>query len=670
MSQHALEVSGGTSALREQLLPTGAASSPTGGNSNGHPYSSRAASFSSASSSTTTVLVSPRGGTTINGADSASATAVYSGAGAAEFSATPAPAAAADGSPIYRVYPQRYWVLFLFCFVAFGQGLVWISLSPITKLSKEYYGISTATVDLLLNYGTILYVAAAPFASQFGSTPQGLRRMILLAAWLEALAALLRVVPELPGGIHDALHREGAAGGVTGAVVLLHIGAILNAVACPPVAVTCTKLSCVWFGERERTSVTALAVVANNAGTAAGMLFAPYLVSEANDMPKLMWLQLAYTFAGLVACLVYLPAMPPTHPSPAAAVMFERASAAAAATAAAGSAPTMATAGGEAAAQFSSSSSSSSVAAPAEAADLDFLPAARAILRNKDFVLMALSCGLAQGLLTTWCSVLSTILPDSYSQTTIGWFSFGSTFASIVGGVVMAFIAQRDSCRRRIKTFIVALLVIAMLSAALFASMLPSPFSSSSLIPASTPVLGTIITLLGWCIGSAYPLAFELAAEQSFPLPEAASGGVLSMWTNACGIALLFVAPSLSGSTMNAIFVATLVLCVVLAPLVRENYKRQDAEAKAKHDATAGAAATASNTAASATPFSSSSMDRLLTMNDDDTDDDAAGAVTPLRPPAASSAAAAGATLPDSLSALLAPPEGKSAPLFLPPAPV
>ena len=36
-----------------------------------------------------------------------------------------------NGTP-YRVYPVRWWVLYLFCLLAFGQSLIWITFSPVT----------------------------------------------------------------------------------------------------------------------------------------------------------------------------------------------------------------------------------------------------------------------------------------------------------------------------------------------------------------------------------------------------------------------------------------------------------------------------------------------------------------------------------------------------------
>lgn len=57
-----------------------------------------------------------------------------------------------DSSKEPKVYWSRWWVLFLFAFLAFNQSLIWITFSPITDITKAYYGISESSVDLMLNW--------------------------------------------------------------------------------------------------------------------------------------------------------------------------------------------------------------------------------------------------------------------------------------------------------------------------------------------------------------------------------------------------------------------------------------------------------------------------------------------------------------------------------------
>jgi len=109
--------------------------------------------------------------------------------------------------------------------------------------------MNIAEVDLLLNYGCVCYVVMAPFAVHWGTTPQGLKRLMQLAAWLQAAAVLLRLVPEISWW-RDSLFPH--------ARLFVHAAQCINAFACPPISVTVTKLSVVWFPDTERTRVTAI----------------------------------------------------------------------------------------------------------------------------------------------------------------------------------------------------------------------------------------------------------------------------------------------------------------------------------------------------------------------------------------------------------------------------
>jgi hypothetical protein len=140
---------------------------------------------------------------------------------------------------------------------------------------------------------------------------------------------------------------------------------------------------------------------------------------------------------------------------------------------------------------------------------------------------------------------------------------------------VTAFLAQQPYFRTRLKSMILALLCGALACAAAFSICLPSVVDASNILPDSIVALGIAITLLGWCIGAAYPLAFELAVEMLYPMSEAVTAGLLTIFMNGTGAALLFVAPSLSGSTMNAILVCVLLIPAALVGFIGEKYARQ-----------------------------------------------------------------------------------------------
>ena len=90
--------------------------------------------------------------------------------------------------------------------------------------------------------------------------------------------------------------------------------------------------------------------------------------------------------------------------------------------------------------------------------------------------------------------------------------------------------------------------------------------------------MGVSLTLLGLLVGATCPLAFEFAAELTFPLSESVSGSAISGLNNAASLLFLFVAPQVAGKTMNAIMLGTAVACTLLLLPVAESYARMDAE--------------------------------------------------------------------------------------------
>ena len=325
---------------------------------------------------------------------------------------------------------------------------------------RRYYNISEAQVDLLLNWGTIAYVASAPFVVRWGRTPEGLRRMMWLALACEVFAVAARLIPQVPAW-HDPLKPY--------AIYFLHFAHISNAVACPPITVTITKLSCVWFSTHERPATTALMVVSNNLGTAVGMVLGPAVVTDPDRIPTLLYIHGGFGVFAAICMALHLPSMPPSHPSPAAAQMF---------------------------------------AAPDEA----FLPALVKALRNSHFMVLGMCAGLVTGQFTAWSGILATILPaDQYPESTVGWFSAGATLASIAGGIFHAVLVSRyPRLRMKLKALITALVWGALVSGTFFTLSLQSVVSPAQPLfqfSHNLPALGGALVVFGWFIGTtSHPL--------------------------------------------------------------------------------------------------------------------------------------------------------------------
>lgn len=213
-----------------------------------------------------------------------------------------------DETRTFQVYPQRFWILFLFVLLSFNQCMIWLTFSPIAGSAIEFFHIDEATVDLLLNWGPIIFLPALPFTYLLLNTRHGLRKCVLIFAIVCLLAACLRLVPLLitsptNSNFHDI------------ALPFLHIGQILNAATGPIAMALVSQLSCIWFAPNERTRATTLAILGACFGGAAGFLVPPFLVSQADHVPRVLYLHVAQSFVACLLTLVYFPAQPPTPPS-------------------------------------------------------------------------------------------------------------------------------------------------------------------------------------------------------------------------------------------------------------------------------------------------------------------------------------------------------------------
>lgn len=100
-------------------------------------------------------------------------------------------------APTYIASPKRWFILFAFSLTSFAQSLTWITYSPIADCTKAYYHIADSEVDLLLNWGSIIFVPAffpVMFISEI-SPRKALRRLTMTTCVCVLLCAVLRLMP-------------------------------------------------------------------------------------------------------------------------------------------------------------------------------------------------------------------------------------------------------------------------------------------------------------------------------------------------------------------------------------------------------------------------------------------------------------------------------------------
>eukprot|EP00727_Mastigamoeba_balamuthi_P008882 m51a1_g4616 hypothetical protein (1550) ;mRNA; r:277295-283082 len=278
------------------------------------------------------------------------------------------------------------------------DNVVWMTFSSIPKASEDYFGITAAQVDLLLNWAAIAYLVAALPVMWLLSRPRGLQRS--------------RLWP------------------------ILHVSCVVNGIAGPAIMSSGSLLSATWFPEHERTTATSIAVLFPSLSLAAAYLIGPLVVHEAADFPKLVYIEAALGVVQFLMVALFLRAGPSRPPSASAAYARQRLEAKS-----------------KAAPQPEISERQPLVQAEGELPMIAAVttegerPEGSAIdlvtlLKNKSVVITMLSAGLQMGVFTAWGGCLQLTLESTLSETQIGWIGFCMTISAILGGVgLAAFIA-------------------------------------------------------------------------------------------------------------------------------------------------------------------------------------------------------------------------------------
>ena len=212
---------------------------------------------------------------------------------------------------VYKVYRSRFYVLFVFSFFSFNQCMIWLTFSPIARQAETYYNITESTVDLLLNWGPIIFIPLLPLTSILLNMHHGLRYCVLILAVADFFAALCRILPSIIWSATNPNFNSFA-------LPFIHAGQILNAACGPLVMAPVSQLSSLWFAPHERTRATTVAIFSNNLGSTVGFLISPYIVDKPENVPILLYFHFGLAFVACVLALAYFPAQPPTPPSAAA----------------------------------------------------------------------------------------------------------------------------------------------------------------------------------------------------------------------------------------------------------------------------------------------------------------------------------------------------------------
>ncbi|ERF76796.1 hypothetical protein EPUS_08981 [Endocarpon pusillum Z07020] len=201
---------------------------------------------------------------------------------------------------IYRVYKRRFFGLSQLVLLNIVVSWDWLSFSPVSKTSAEYFATSETAINWLSTSFLFSFCVASPFTI-YSLNKTGPKGAIIVASCLLLVGNWIRY--------------GGTRAGNFGAVML---GQILVGLAQPFVLSAPTRYSDVWFSAKGRVSATAVASLANPFGGALAQLINPLWASRPSDIPNMI---LYVSIICTIACVpsFFIPSAPPTPPSASAA---------------------------------------------------------------------------------------------------------------------------------------------------------------------------------------------------------------------------------------------------------------------------------------------------------------------------------------------------------------
>lgn len=524
----------------------------------------------------------------------------------------------------------RWYILITFSLISCWQSNSWFTFSSVPEQVQDYYhlekpsksGQVNGVIDLLLNWGPIMFIPMTPFSAYLLSYPiTGFKYTAQIAGILAFSGTLIRCIPTILDQLPFIDYQ--VSSDFWKCLIFLHLGQILNAIAGPFVMAPPSKLSVIWFGEEERGTATGIAALSNTLGYCLGFVIGPLIVTEKEYFPYLLYLDLVLVSIPFVCVMVYFPPHPTKLPSVAAQYALKGMNVSD------GAVPAVSE--HEIDADHSDRNLSRKLNVNSDwnlisnddldgVQQLDLSPNVIDYRNMKDIedqqtkqqhsesisfsshfmsfwweirkllcfpsaLAMTIIGGMVYGIFAAWSSVLQDMIGSSTSinldETTIGFIGFAISGMSVVGGFAIGPIADR-CFQRKLKRLLLILFGFAILILAVLLFVLPSPFDKDSMFILNADstkqekvmVIAVLVSVMGLFEGALIPLFFELAADISYPISEGTSATVIVLFNNV--ICLVCIGVGAWMSTKWETFFALIVcgICVVVLCAVKEQYNR------------------------------------------------------------------------------------------------
>lgn len=196
-----------------------------------------------------------------------------------------------------NVSPYRWVILFTTIPVIVATEMMWLTLSPISSIAEEFYGVSSFAVTVFTMSYMIMFIVCCIPAS-YVIDKYGFRVSLVIGAALTAVFGLTRAV---------------FADSFTAVI----ISQFLIAAGQPFLLNITTKVAANWFPFKERATAAGILTMAQYLGFAIPMVLSPVLAEQSGIPSALMVFGIVGGIAGALAIVFSRekPAVPPPGPA-------------------------------------------------------------------------------------------------------------------------------------------------------------------------------------------------------------------------------------------------------------------------------------------------------------------------------------------------------------------
>ncbi|OZJ03483.1 hypothetical protein BZG36_04020 [Bifiguratus adelaidae] len=383
----------------------------------------------------------------------------------------------------YRTYRRRYFGLVVLTLLNIVSSLNWLSYSPVASFAADFFSTSLTGVNMFSNIFMIVYLIMS-WPSAYILQRWGLRVGISISAMFSLLGTWIRYAACFSP---DGTTRYAVA----------CFGQVLLAVAQPFMLNAPATYAAAWFtenasssfhmtcdgytgirlwvvcGKSEGCELKLISFAANPFGVALASLIVPFLCAQPNDI-RFVSLIIAIITSTVSLPSFFIPARPPTAPSYSADAFLK------------------------------------------EINSQNYLQGLSKLARNPGFLIICWCFATFVGLFSAMSTLLNQMVtPYGYSNDEAGIFGVCLVIAGLVGAAIMGPVI--DKTKAHVLTLRCVIPIVAIMNIAFIFVVKEDNYAG----------IAVVCVLLGFFTFSLLPIALELGAECTYPIPESSSSSTL-----------------------------------------------------------------------------------------------------------------------------------------------